>query len=176
MTHLTRRALVAPVAPVAPVYNEAAKKPLPFTLPAPQAAWQGLDIGSTNGQFAFIWSDGNPRIVKWDAKKRVVKTQWLLLRKHYLPKVGCNLFDVRWLNTSQITVKCGKTLLLATNVSSGTGAGQVKARSVTIDNFGTVRFYGQKDSKSVVVLVLKPDFEDYTGKPAANNLKVFRPA
>lgn len=148
------------------VYNKILKRYLYNSISAPRTAAQGLDIGSGNGNWAFTWSGGNPRLVQWNTLTSTVRNRWFLLRKP-LSSYGCGPMQTSWVTTGEaIYVKCGLSTLLRVYIGTAT----VKARSVTIDNWGGVRFYGPKPlgGNAPLLLTILPTTANYTGMPAAN--------
>lgn len=152
-------------------YNQITKTSLSDSIAAPRTALQGLDIGSPNGLYALVWSDGNPRLAQWDAVARVARNRWSLLRQK-LALSGCTSFANTWTSTGEIYVKCGTRVLLSVNVTTTAG---VKARSVAIDNAGAVRYYGPKPAvgSAPLLLTITPTTANYTGNPVGN-LKTWR--
>lgn len=147
-------------------FNQVTKTNLEDTLSAPRNGTQGLDIGSPNGLYAFIWSDGNPRLAQWDGTAKVVKNRWFLLRQP-LAVGGCPLVDYNGTSVGEIFVSCGTRIVLSVNVTTSAG---VKARSVAIDNTGTIRYYGPKPSSGTapLLLTISPTTGNFTGSPTSN--------
>lgn len=153
------------LAPRAYTYNQILRKSLYDAVSAPRTALQGLDIGSPNGYWAMIWSDGNPRLAQWNTLTRTVRNRWFLLRKP-LTTYGCTPLQTTWPSLGHIYTKCGLSTLLHADIGTVT----VKAKTVVIDNAGTVRFYGPKPAvgSAPLLLTIIPTTANYTASPAAN--------
>lgn len=105
-----------------------------------------LEIGSANGQYAFLWADGNPRIVY--GPKATVKWNSGI----YLPKnVGCSKYATRFELYGVINLRCLSTNWLTLRVRNSAG---ILPKKITIGNFGVVRFYS---AKNVLLLTIAPN-------------------
>lgn len=152
-------------------FNQVTRTTLADSISAPRTSAQGLDIGSPNGIYAFVWRDGNPRIAQYDAVTKLVKNRWFLLRQG-LVLSGCSSFANTWTAAGDFFVYCGARVVLSVNVATTAG---VKARSVSIDNAGVVRYYGSKPAigTASLLLAITPMTANYTGSPVGN-LKTWR--
>jgi len=106
---LSRRACV--------VNRAASRKVLCDSVASSAAACSAkLDIGSANGRYAFLWSDGNTRLL--DAGKSGVKTtvRWKLLAKPLLKATtGCSAYVTKF-------VKSGGAIQLLCAVKARSGS------------------------------------------------------
>ncbi|KAI9016213.1 hypothetical protein DFJ74DRAFT_679788 [Hyaloraphidium curvatum] len=115
-----------------------------------------IDIGSPDGRWAFVWSDGNPRVVfsalrtiRWNSNIRLPAN------------VGCTTFAARFGTDGRISLRCRQTEWALVLVSVG---GRPATR-FTIDNRGVVRFFAAGARQ---LLAISPG----SGRPAATAWRV----
>lgn len=115
-----------------------------------------LDIGSPNGRYAVIWSDGNPRLLDAGAAGTTTTVKWKLLASPLLKaKTGCATYVTKFVKaTGEVQLVCSNFPFLTVNAKN---AGRIPA-IIKISNFGVVRFLS---SANVVLLTIQP------GKPVS---------
>lgn len=122
-------------APITCTYNFAASKVLCNAVSAPG---RFTELGSPDGKFAFIVSDGAPRILKkagnGTGKPGVV---WQHANKIAV-SYGCGAVYNTWFSQGSLQLTCGGVVYARLTASDGVSA--ARAKTITMDNNGTVYF------------------------------------